>query len=182
MNDLQKLMLGELRDIYDAEQQLVKALPAMARKANSTDLKQAFETHLAQTRNHIDRLKEAFHLLGEEPERKSCKGMEGLIDEGELIAAEYSENSALDAGLIGAAQKVEHYEISSYGTLATWAEELGAAEVAMLLKRNLAEEKETDAELTELAEAQANRLAECNDTHKRSEIASAALKFVTRGP
>ncbi len=182
MNDLEKIVIGELHDVYDAEQQLVEALPEMAEKAKAPELKRAFENHLGQTRNHVRRLEDAFRLLGQEPKRRTCKGMEGLIDEGELIATEYSKNSALDAGLIAAAQKVEHYEITSYGTLATWAEELGAPQVASLLKTTLAEEKQADSLLSQLAIAQSNLRAQGSDSTKRSESVGAAVKFATKGP
>jgi ferritin-like metal-binding protein YciE len=182
MNDLEKLMIGELHDVYDAEQQLVKALPDMGQKATSPGLKRAFATHLGQTRNHVRRLEEVFRLLGQEPRRKSCKGMEGLIDEGQLIATEFEKNSALDAGLIAAAQKVEHYEIATYGTLVAWAEVLATPQVASLLNETLAEEKQTDSELTEMAMERANVQAESQDTAKKSESVSAAKKFVTKGP
>ncbi len=181
MEDLKKLLIGELHDIYDGEHQLVDALPDMAEKANSPALKSAFQTHLSQTRGHVQRLEQAFNLLGESPNRRSCKGLEGIIDEGQIIATEYSGNSAMDAALIGAAQKVEHYEITSYGCLSTWAEELGLPRVASLLQETLSEEKATDAELTELARAEANRWASMRDTKKKSEASAATAKVLSKG-
>ena len=181
MNDLEKLMLGELHDVYDAEQQLLKALPGMAEKASAPGLKRALASHLGQTRNHVRRLEEAFHALGQEPKRRSCKAMEGLIDESQLIAAEFEKNSALDAGLIAAAQKVEHYEIATYGTLVAWAEVLAATQVASLLSETLAEEKQADSELTELAMEHANPQAESQDTPKKPENTRATTKSMTKG-
>src|ERR1051326_4063003 len=148
MNDLQKLFIGELADIYDGEQQLIKALPKMAEQARSEDLRAGFLDHLNETKEHARRVEEVFRCFGETPRRKTCEGLEGIIDEGEILAVEFKENSALDAGLICAAQKVEHYEITSYGCLCTWAMELGNEQALILLKENLTEEKETDEKLT----------------------------------
>ncbi len=156
MNDLEKLFLAELKDIYDGEKQIEKALPTMEESAVSSGLKAAFHEHLQQTRTHVNRLETVFRELGQEPSRKSCKGLEGIIDEGESIAKEFRDNSALDAALIEAGQKVEHYEITSYGTLCSWAEQLGNMRVANLLKENLSEEKTTDERLTSLAETSRN--------------------------
>ncbi len=156
MNDLEKLFLRELKDIYDGEQQLMKALPEMEKSAASRELKAAFHDHYDQTRNHVNRLERVFRDFGAEPERRSCKGLEGIIDEGESMASEFKENSALDAALIESGQKVEHYEITSYGTLCSWAEQLGRTNVLSLLKQTLDEEKQTDQELTRLAEASRN--------------------------
>lgn len=156
MNDLQKLFIDELSDIYDAERQLIKALPKMAKHASSDELRQAFEMHLEQTRQQKERLEQVFHSLSEPAHRKHCKGMEGLIAEGEEMAEEFAGNSALDAALICAAQKVEHYEITSYGCLCTWAKELGMDEQLDLLQQNLKEEKETDEQLTDLAQQSRN--------------------------
>jgi ferritin-like metal-binding protein YciE len=181
MQDLKKLLIGELHDIYDAEQQLVKTLPLMADKAQSPSLQQAFRTHCDQTAGHIQRVEEALRLLGAPAKRRSCKAMEGIIDEGQLIAAEFKGNSALDAALISAAQKVEHYEITSYGCLASWAEELGASSVANLLRENLAEEKQTDRQLTSLAEAEVNRRGAMQDTPKRSTTAAKVMKSMGGG-
>lgn len=170
MNDLEKLFLSEMKDIYDGEQQLVKALPELEERAVSSELKQAFHEHWQQTRNHVNRLERAFQSLGEKPNRKSCKGLEGIIDEGETIAKEFKDNSALDAALIEAGQKAEHYEITSYGTLCTWAEELGRPEVTTLLKQNLEEEKAADQLLTRLATMSHNVEASRHDTKTHEGI------------
>ncbi len=175
MQDLKKLLIGEMQDIYDAEQQLVKALPMMAEKATSARLQQAFRSHREQTVGHVQRLEEVFRQLQETAKRRTCKAMEGLLDEGELIATEYKGNAALDAALISAAQKVEHYEITSYGCLSTWADELGQPSVASLLRATLDEEKQADTTLTSLAEEEANRRGAMQDTPKR---APGTAKFV----
>ncbi len=167
MNDLEKLFLAELKDIYDGEKQIEKALPTMEQSAVSPQLKSAFHEHLDQTRAHLNRLESVFRELGQEPHRKSCKGLEGIIDEGESIAKEFRDNSAIDAALIEAGQKVEHYEITSYGTLCSWAEQLGKMRVAELLKQNLTEEKDTDQRLTMLAESSRNPEAVRHDTKVR---------------
>jgi ferritin-like metal-binding protein YciE len=169
MNDLEKLFVSELKDIYDGEQQLVKALPGMEKSASSDELKHAFHEHWEQTRGHVNRLESVFRALGEEPRRKSCKGLEGIIDEGENIAKEFRDNTALDAALIAAGQKAEHYEITAYGSLCTWAEELGRSEVTVLLKENLSEEKTADQLLTRLARENRNRAAMRHDTEKKGE-------------
>ncbi len=167
MNDLQKLFLSELEDMYDCEKQLVKALPEMEESAEAPELKRAFHEHLEQTKVHVNRLEGVFRAMGQEPDRRSCKGIEGIIDEGQDIAKEFRKNSALDAGLIAAAQKVEHYEITSYGTLCSWAKELGNEEILAVLKENLSEEKMTDELLTRVAEARRNPEATRHDTDKK---------------
>jgi len=152
-NALKDLYVDELRDIYNAENQLTKALPKMAKAATSEDLSAGFEEHLEQTRGHIKRLEQIFAEMGEKPTGKKCKGMEGLIEEGkEMIEDEELEGEALDAGLISAAQRVEHYEIAAYGCVRTYANLLGETDAAELLGETLEEEKETDHKLTELAE------------------------------
>jgi ferritin-like metal-binding protein YciE len=181
MNDLEKLFLSELRDIYDGEKQLVDALPEMARSAGSADLKSSFSKHLEETKGHVNRLEEVFRGIGEEPSRKVCKGLEGIIDEGELLAAEFKGNTALDAGLIAAAQKAEHYEITTYGTLCTWANELGNERGLALLKTNLSEEKEADEKLSAIAKSLCNLEAIHHDTEKKGEGISSFEKVVTAG-
>jgi ferritin-like metal-binding protein YciE len=152
-NALKELYIDELRDIYSAENQLTKALPKMAKAADSDELRQGFEEHLGQTKGHIQRLEQIFKALGEKPTGKKCKGMEGLIEEGsEMIEDEKLENEARDAGLISAAQRVEHYEIAAYGCVRTYANLLGEEEAASLLAETLQEEKDTDQKLTSLAE------------------------------
>ncbi|HZQ46450.1 MAG TPA: ferritin-like domain-containing protein [Verrucomicrobiae bacterium] len=182
MNDLEKLFLSELKDMYDGEKKLVKALPEMAENAVAGELKDAFNEHLEQTKNHVNRLEQVFRALGQEPKGKSCKGLEGIIDEGEMIAKEFEGNSALDAALISAGQKAEHYEITSYGGLCTWAKELGRDQIVPLLKQNLSEEKEADAKLTKLAKESLNIEASHHDTEKHSEGAAAFKKAVSSGP
>jgi ferritin-like metal-binding protein YciE len=149
---LKKLYIDELKDLYNAENQLVKALPKMAKAASSEELRTGFEEHLEQTRGHVQRLEQIFQTLGESPKGKKCKGMEGLVEEGSEVMEEDFEGSLMDAALIGAAQRVEHYEIAAYGTVCAFAEELGDTEGASLLSETLHEEKETDEKLTKLAE------------------------------
>lgn len=156
LDSLQALYVEELRDLYNAENQLLKALPKMAKGASAPELKQAFEEHLDQTKEHIERLEEIFEKLDKKPTGKTCHGMKGLIEEGSEILEEEGEDSVLDAGIIAAAQKVEHYEIASYGTVRTFAEMLGEDHAARLLQQTLNEEGETDQRLTELAEEVVN--------------------------
>lgn len=152
LESLEILYVEELRDIYNAENQLLKALPKMAKAASSAELKQAFEDHLEQTREHVERLDEIFEKLEKKPTGKTCKAMKGLIEEGSEMMEEEGEEFVLDAGIIAAAQKVEHYEIASYGTVRTWAEMLGDDDAVELLQQTLDEEGETDKRLTELAQ------------------------------
>jgi ferritin-like metal-binding protein YciE len=147
---LKELYIDELKDLYSAENQLVKALPKMAKAATSSDLQAGFTEHLEQTKGHVQRLEDILRQLGESPKGKKCKGMEGLIDEGREAIDEY-EGSLLDAALIGAAQRVEHYEMAGYGTVIAFAEELGQSEHVSLLSETLDEEKQTDEKLTELS-------------------------------
>lgn len=149
---LKELYIDELKDLYNAENQLVKALPKMAKAASSDELRQGFEKHLEQTQGHVQRLDKIFQTLGESPKGKTCKGMQGLIEEGSEATEEGYEGSVMDAALIGAAQRVEHYEIAGYGTVRSMAETLGEDDHVSLLEQTLEEEKETDEELTELAE------------------------------
>ena len=149
---LHDLFVHELADIYSAEQQISQALPKMASAATSPELKQAFETHLEQTRNQIQRLDEVFNLIGAPRQVETCEAMKGLIKEGEKALHETTTGPVKDAALIGAAQKVEHYEISAYGTTRTYADALGLTEARDLLDRTLTEESKTDEMLTKLAE------------------------------
>jgi len=150
----------ELKDVLSAEKQLLKALPKMAKAATNEDLKAGFEEHLEQTKTHVERIERVFELLEKAPRAKKCKAMEGLIEEGAELMEEDMEPDVLDAMLIGAAQKVEHYEIATYGTLVTWAKQLEMEEAASILHETLDEEKETDMKLTELAETGINAEAE----------------------
>lgn len=141
----------ELRDILSAEKQLLKALPKMAKKASSTALKQAFENHLAETEKQVERVEKAFEDTGKSPRAKHCEAMEGLVKEGEELMEEKADPDVMDALLIAAAQKVEHYEIATYGTLCTWAELLGYSNAKKLLKQNIDEEETADKKLTDLS-------------------------------
>jgi ferritin-like metal-binding protein YciE len=149
---LKELYIDELKDLYNAENQLVKALPKLARAAASDELRQGFEEHLEQTKGHVQRLEQIFEMLDESPKGKKCKGMEGLIEEGSEVMEEDYEGDLLDAALIGAAQRVEHYEIAGYGTVRSMAETLGETDHVSLLEKTLEEEKETDEKLTHLAQ------------------------------
>jgi ferritin-like metal-binding protein YciE len=152
LNTLEQLYISELRDLYSAENQLLKALPKMAKGASSPELKEAFEKHLEQTKGHVEKLEQLFEQLDESPKGKTCHGMKGLIEEGSEILKEDGEDSVLDAGMIVAAQKVEHYEIASYGSVRTFANLLGKGEAARLLQSTLDEESETNEILNRLAE------------------------------
>src|SRR5262249_40375541 len=157
---LRELLIDELKDIYHAEKQLIKALPKLAKAARSEELREAFEQHLQETEEHAQRVEQVFESLQEKPQAKTCKAMQGLIEEGQEIMSEHKGSAALDAALISAAQKVEHYEIASYGCLCTWAELLGEDEALELLKQNMDEEEAADEKLTEIAESVANLEAE----------------------
>lgn len=150
-NRLKHLYIEELKDLYSAENQLVKALPKMAKAATSPKLRAGFEEHLEQTKGHVSRLEQIFKGLDESPKGKTCKGMEGLVKEGAEMIEEDPAPEELDAGLISAAQRVEHYEIAGYGCVRTYAELLGEDEAASLLEETLQEEKATDEKLTQLA-------------------------------
>ena len=152
LDSLQKLFVEQLRDVYNAENQLLKALPKMAKNASSDELRQAFEDHLEATKEHVERLEQVFKDLDEKPKGKTCQGMKGLVEEGSEILEQDGEESVLDAGMIAAAQKIEHYEIATYGTLRTWANLLGQDDTAELLQQTLDEEGDTDKRLNELAE------------------------------
>jgi ferritin-like metal-binding protein YciE len=163
LKTLEDLLHHELKDLYSAETQLVKALPKMAEAADNEDLRAAFEEHLEQTKTHVERLEEAGEILGKKLTGHTCKAMKGLIEEGSDLIAEDADPAVKDAGLIGAAQRVEHYEIAGYGTARTLAEQLGKDDIAELLEETLEEEKETDERLTELAESHINAEADAAD-------------------
>ena len=158
--NLRELFHDTLKDIYFAEKKILAALPKMAKAAQSEELKAAFQKHEGETEGHVERLDKVFAELGELPRSKTCDAIVGIIQEGQEVIKEYRGSPALDAGLLAAAQAVEHYEISRYGTLKTWAQELGLDESSQLLEATLAEEKETDVALTELAESSINQHAE----------------------
>ena len=157
---LDDLFLHTLEDIYYAENQITKALPTMISKATDAQLKHGFETHLAETEGQIRRLEQVFSILGVEPKQVTCPAINGIIKEANEIAGEISDKAVLDAALTAAAQAVEHYEITRYGTLIAWAKQLGRNDVANLLEETLAEEKATDEKLTAMAESKVNRAAE----------------------
>jgi ferritin-like metal-binding protein YciE len=151
MKDLRDLYVAELKDLYSAENQIIAALPKMIKAATSPKLKDGFEEHLEQTKEQVNRLQQIFEGLGESPKGKKCKGMEGLLEEGKEIIEEGENPEVTDAGLIAAAQHVEHYEIAGYGSVRTYADLLGDKKAAALIQKTLDEEKATDQKLTQLA-------------------------------
>lgn len=157
--DLNALFHETLKDIYFAEKQILRALPKMAKSAQSDELRRAFETHREQTEGHVDRLDQVFEIIGKPARGKTCEAINGIIEEGKEIMEDFADTEALDAGLLAAAQAVEHYEISRYGTLKTWARQLGLNEAARLLETTLAEEKKTDELLSKLAMQDVNQKA-----------------------
>ena len=160
IKNMEDLFVHMLRDIYYAEKQIVKSLPEMIEKADNQQLKQGFQTHLRETENHVRRLDQVFDLLGKKAQGVDCPAIDGIIEEAEDVAGEVQNKSVLDAALIAAAQAVEHYEISRYGTLRTWAEELGLSEAVKLLDSTLSEEKATDETLTRIAQNVVNQEAQ----------------------
>ena len=159
LESLKDLYLEQLKDLYSAETQLVDALPKMAERATSPDLKKGFQDHLRQTQEHVSRLEQIFRELGESPKGHTCEGMKGLIKEGEEMIKMKGDDTVIDAGLIAAAQRVEHYEIAGYGTVRTYAETLGHSQHVTLLDKTLQEEEMTDEKLTQLAESHINQEA-----------------------
>jgi ferritin-like metal-binding protein YciE len=159
MKTLDDLFLHFMKDMYYAEKQLTKALPKMAKKASSNQLRKAFEDHLKETEGQIERLERTFKLIDETPKGETCQAIEGIIEEGEELIDEASDAETRDAGMIAAAQAAEHYEISRYGTLVSWAKQLGHTEAAGLLQQNLDEEYAANDKLTKLAEDSLNRKA-----------------------
>jgi len=153
---LHDLFLDELRDVYDAEKQLIKALPKMAKASSSDELREAFESHLEETRTHVERLEQAFKLLNEPARGKHCAGIAGIIEEGSDLMEEDLEDAAMDAGLIAGGQRAEHYEITAYGSLIEWARTMGHDEVVTVLTETLEEEKAADQKLTQIAESGVN--------------------------
>jgi ferritin-like metal-binding protein YciE len=175
---LQDLFDSELADIYDAERRIVKALPKLAKAASDENLKKAFLKHLEETKGHVTKLEQVFESLGRKAKGKTCQATVGLLKEGDEIAEEFQDSPAVNAALISAAQKVEHYEIASYGCLHKWAQVLGHNEAATLLKKILDEEKATNEALTQLAESKSNSEA----LDKTEEASSSSLKKSTRTP
>ena len=160
LKKLDDLFRDTLKDIYFAERKILTALPKMAKAAQSQDLRTAFEKHHTETEGQVERLEQVFELLGKKAQGKTCDAIMGLVEEGQEIMKEYKGSPAIDAGLLAAAQAVEHYEISRYGTLKTWAGELGLSEAVELLDTTLQQEKNTDAALTKLAKTVVNQQAE----------------------
>ncbi len=158
--DLRELFHDTLKDIYFAEKKILSALPKMAKAAQAEELRAAFQKHEAETEGHVERLEKVFEELGEAPRGKTCDAIMGIIEEGQEVMKEYKGMPALDAGLLAAAQAVEHYEMSRYGSLKTWASELGFSQAVNLLDATLNEEKKTDATLTKIAESSVNQHAE----------------------
>jgi ferritin-like metal-binding protein YciE len=157
---LDELFHDTLKDIYFAEKKLLVALPKMAKAAQAAELKKAFEKHKGETEGQVERLEQVFALIDKKPQAKTCEAIMGIVKEGQEIMTEYKGSPALDPGLLAAAQAVEHYEISRYGTLKTWADELGLEKAVKLLGATLDEEKKTDAALTQIAESVVNQHAE----------------------
>ncbi len=157
--DLNDLFLDTLKDIYFAEKQIVRALPKMAKAAQAGELRKAFEDHKVESEEHVERLEQVFEMLGKKAQGKTCEAIKGLLDEGKEIMEAFDGTDALDAGLASAAQAVEHYEIARYGTLKTWASQLGMNDAARLLDKTLGEEKKADDLLTRIATKTANRKA-----------------------
>ncbi len=169
LDSLEKLFTEELKDVYNAEKQLVRALPRMAKAAESEDLRQAFTKHQKETEGHVQRLEQIFQQLGQSARGKTCKGMQGLIEEGKEVMEEEGEGPVIDAALIASAQRVEHYEIAAYGCLRTYAELLGMDQAVKLLQQTLQEEEATDKTLTQLGESGINEAAAAVGTGSEEE-------------
>src|SRR5215216_162736 len=159
LDSLEKLFIEELKDVYNAEKQLVRALPRMAKAAESEELQQAFTKHQKETQGHVQRLEKVFQELGQSARGKTCKGMQGLVEEGKEVMEKEGEGPVIDAALIASAQRVEHYEIAAYGCLRTYAHLLGLSQAEQLLQQTLEEEEATDKRLTELGESGINEAA-----------------------
>ena len=166
---LRDLMIDEIRDLYDAERQLVKALPKMAKGATSDELRALIEAHLGETEQQVKRLEQAFEMLEEKPRGKRCDGMAGIIEEGSSLLEEDFDGAVLDAGIIASAQRAEHYEITAYGSVMAWAKQLGEEELAELLSETLEEEKAADEKLSALAEGTINAEAAQSDSEMEED-------------
>ena len=169
IDTLETLFVEELKDIYDAEKRLVKAIPKMAKAASSEELKQALQEHLEVTKGHVARLEEVFESVGVAAKAKTCPGMKGLIEEGEEVIGEDAEENMMDAAIIGAAQRVEHYEIAAYGTVRTFAEKLGNDQAVELLQQTLDEEKEADEKLSQISEQLLQNMGEMEGSGEMDE-------------
>ena len=183
---LREALVEEVKDLYNAERQLTKALPKLAKNATNPKLREALTAHLRETETQVDRLEEIFRLLDEKPKGKMCEGMQGIIEEGNAMLEEVEEGAVMDACIVSAGQKSEHYEMASYGTCIAWAEALGLGEVSRLLQQTLAEEKAADQKLSAIAEAGVNEAAtvgsdeEEDDEPRASRSTSAASASVSR--
>ena len=180
MESLKELYVDELKDLYSAEKQLVKALPKMAKNASNAELKQAFTKHLEETEGHVERLEQIFEMLGERAGGKKCKGMEGLIEEAKELLEEDAAEEVLDAGLISKAQHVEHYEMAGYGTVRTYAQQLGLDEQAELLQQTLDEEGNANELLTQIAETSVNLEAEQGSEEEEESTSRRGDRQVSR--
>ena len=169
MESVLELLVEQMRDLYDAEKQLVKALPKMAKAASNEQLQQAFQNHLEQTQEHVQRLERAFEMIGTTAKSKPCAGMKGLVEEGKETLEEDLSESLLDSAIICGAQKVEHYEIAGYGTMIAWANSIGLEEVAQVFQETLQEEKEADEKLTQVAEEILSELAQSEGSAEETE-------------
>ena len=176
MQTLNELFEETIRDIYYAEKKILKALPKMAKKASSESLGAAFQAHIEETEGQVERLEQIFELIGKAPRGKTCPAIDGIIEEGQEIMKEAEDDTVRDAGMLAAAQAVEHYEISRYGTLKAWAEKLGMTEAVSLLDATLQEEKATDEKLTALADSEINVEAEGAEASAPSGRKSASTK------
>jgi ferritin-like metal-binding protein YciE len=181
MDSLEDLLHDEIKDIYDAEKQLTKALPKLAKKASNEELREAFESHLEETQAHIERLERVFQELDMPARGKKCEGMQHLISEGNEMIAECEDDDTRDAVMIAAAQKVEHYEIASYGTIRTWANLLGQQEIAAILEETLEEEKAADLKLTGIAESFVNAAAARPGDEEEEEAQRGRQRRAARG-
>ena len=180
MESLKELYVDELKDLYSAEKQLVKALPKMAKNATNPELQQAFTKHLEETEGHVDRLEQIFDMLGERAGGKKCKGMEGLIEEAKELLEEDAAEAVLDAGLISKAQHVEHYEMAGYGTVRTYAQQLGLDDQAELLQQTLDEESSANELLTQIAETSVNLEAELGSEEEEESTSRRGDRQVSR--
>jgi ferritin-like metal-binding protein YciE len=169
MESVRELLVEQMRDLYDAEKQLVKALPKMAKAASNEQLQEAFENHLAQTEEHVQRLERAVEMIGTSAKSKPCAGMKGLVEEAKETMEEDLSESLLDSAIICAAQKVEHYEIAGYGTLIAWANSIGLEEVAQVFEETLREEKEADETLTQVASEILSEVGESEGSGEEAE-------------
>ena len=169
VNNLRDALVDEIKDLYSAEKQLTKALPKLAKAASNDELREAFESHLEETEGHVSRLEQVFELLDEKPRAKHCAGIAGIIEEGGDTLQQDAEDSVMDACLIAAGQRAEHYEMAAYGTVIAWSEALGLNDVANVLKQTLAEEKAADEKLSALAESGINQAATAGESEEMDE-------------